>query len=227
MSHLYSEELNYRDRLLERISIGDIQQESDDGKEQEQEEETEKDAPLSRLDAEALLRKKGIHVLGKPPGELMLLAAQQGLLSVIKSFKGTDTPMTYKNNFRDTLLHFAAKGGQTKAMWYLLREGLDVNAVNKFEETALFMASEEGHLDVVKILCRQKAINLLHQDKFGDTALHFAAREGYVDICDYLLRKEKGLLKIKNQVRVSLLVSWSTFVFNTSLCLDEQNGVNV
>jgi len=89
------------------------------------------------------------------------------------------------------------------------------------------MASEEGHLDVVKILCRQKAINLLHQDKFGDTALHFAAREGYVDICDYLLRKEKGLLKIKNQVRVSLLVSWSTFVFNTSLCLDEQNGVNV
>jgi len=50
------------------------------------------------------------------------------------------------------------------------------------------MACETGTIDVVNVLCKEKSLEIDHQDKFGDTALHFAAREGQLEICDYLLR---------------------------------------
>lgn len=54
----------------------------------------------------------------------MLLAACNGLISVIKFFSA-NISLTYKNSFDDTLLHYAAKGGQAKMALYLLQKGLD------------------------------------------------------------------------------------------------------
>jgi hypothetical protein len=73
--------------------------------------ESESEPITSRLEAEAALRKVGVHILGKSGGEIMLLAACHGLINVIKFLEGPSYPITYKNNFGDSLLHFAAKGG--------------------------------------------------------------------------------------------------------------------
>lgn len=86
--------------------------------------EAECEVLQSRLEAEAALRKVGVHVLGKGGGEIMLLAACHGLISVIKFF-APQIAITYKNSFDDTLLHYAAKGGQAKMTLYLLLKGLD------------------------------------------------------------------------------------------------------
>ena len=86
--------------------------------------EAECEVLQSRLEAEAALRKVGVHVLGKAGGEIMLLSACNGLISVIKFF-APNVPLTYKNSFDDTLLHYAAKGGQAKMTLYLLKKGLD------------------------------------------------------------------------------------------------------
>lgn len=41
----------------------------------------------SRLEAEAMLRKVGIHAMGKNPGEIMLLAASHGFINIIKFYE--------------------------------------------------------------------------------------------------------------------------------------------
>jgi len=85
--------------------------------------EAETEPITSRLEAEAALRKVGVHVLGKSGGEIMLLAACHGLISVIKFFS-PEIHLTFKNSFDDTLLHYGAKGGHAKMTLYLLLKGL-------------------------------------------------------------------------------------------------------
>ena len=101
------------------------------------------------------MRKVGVHVLGKSGGENMLLAACHGLISVIKFF-APQVNLSYKNSFDDTLLHYAAKGGQAKMSLYLLLKGSDPQSQNKFNETPIFLAAEAGHLDVVNILAKDQ-----------------------------------------------------------------------
>jgi hypothetical protein len=54
----------------------------------------------------------------------MLLAACHGLINVIKFLEGPSHAITYKNSFGDSLLHFAAKGGQAKMCLYLIHKGI-------------------------------------------------------------------------------------------------------
>lgn len=137
--------------------------------------------------------------MGQKPGDIMCLAASHGFIQVIKFFESPQYPISYQNNFGDSLLHFAAKGSQPQVVNYLLLRGVKPTLINKFNETPLFSASESGNLNVTYRLCKEKEIKVDYQDKFGDTALHFAARDGHLDICEFLLRKSKRLAKIKNQ----------------------------
>lgn len=188
---LISDDLYVEDRLKRMKPVTEYEMTIEDL-------ENESETLQSRLEAEAALRKVGVHVLGKSGGEIMLLAACHGLISVIKFFS-PQVNITYKNSFDDTLLHYAAKGGQAKMTLYLLLKGLDPQCQNKFNETPIFLAAEAGHLDVVNILAKDSRINMEHQDKFGDTVLHFAARDGQLEICDFLMKKNKKIARIKNQ----------------------------
>lgn len=152
----------------------------------------------SRQEAEAVLRKVGIHIVGKNPGDIMLMAAAHGFINVILFFECPLFPIHYQNAFGDSLLHFAAKGCQPKTVHYLFLRGLRPTIINKFNETPLFAAAESGNLDVVNRICKEKDNKIDHQDKFGDTALHFAARDGQTEVCEYLIKKHKRLVKIKN-----------------------------
>ena len=78
----------------------------------------------SRMEAEATLRKVGIHTMGKNPGEIMLLAASQGYVNIIKFYECNMYPLGFQNSFGDSLIHCAAKGSQAKTVLYLLRRGL-------------------------------------------------------------------------------------------------------
>ena len=153
----------------------------------------------SRLDAEASLRKQGIHVMGKPSGELMLLAARVGIITIIKGLETSSATLDYVNDFEDSLLHYAAKGGQIKTVYYLLLRGVPPNVENRFGETPIFMAAEEGHLEVMNIFFHDKETNLNHIDIFGDNALHFACRNGQAEVCDFLIKKGSLLHHVKNQ----------------------------
>lgn len=76
---LISDEIYVEDRLKRMKPVNEIEMTVE-------ELEAESEVIQSRLEAEAALRKVGVHVLGKSGGEIMLLAACHGLVSVIKFF---------------------------------------------------------------------------------------------------------------------------------------------
>ena len=63
----------------------------------------------------------------------------------------------------------------------------NVDAVNEYDETALVLASENGHLDSVRYLYEIKAdVNIC--GIFG-TAMHCAASDGHTEILKVTLRE--------------------------------------
>ena len=62
----------------------------------------------------------------------------------------------------------------------------DVNTRNAFEETVLMVASEWGHLDIVKIILKYRP-KVNASDKFGETALMKAAESGELEVVKALL----------------------------------------
>ena len=115
---LVSDDLYVEERLKRMKPVNDIEMTIE-------ELEGECEVIGSRLEAEAALRKVGVHILGKSGGEIMLLAACHGLINVIKFLEGPSYPITYRNSFGDSLLHFGAKGGQAKMTLYLLHKGIN------------------------------------------------------------------------------------------------------
>lgn len=84
-------------------------------------------------------------------------------------------------------LHEAAKSGRTDDVERYLAYGVcEVNELDQFGQTALHIASFEGHLDVVKVLIRKMA-SLNVQDKNGWSPLHSAASAGHLEICEILI----------------------------------------
>ena len=152
---LISDDLYVEERLKRMKPINEIEMSLE-------ELENEGEVITSRLEAEAALRKVGVHILGKSAGEIMLLAAAHGHINVIKFFEGASSPIIYNNSFGDTMLHFSAKGGQSKMTLFLLHKGVHPMVQNKFNETPIFLAAEAGHADVVNILSKDTRVNLEH-----------------------------------------------------------------
>jgi len=100
--------------------------------------------------------------MGKGGGDVMLLAAQYGLINVVRFMEGPQFSLNYQNAFGDGPIHYAAKGNQTKMVLYLLHRGVNPMTQNKFNETPLFLAAEMGSLPVLNILARDKRTSIDH-----------------------------------------------------------------
>jgi len=68
----------------------------------------------------------------------------------------------------------------------LLDLGVNVNAIDKYEDTALIMASKNGYYEVIKILLEAGA-NVNAVNDSGNTSLIWASRKGYYEIVKLLL----------------------------------------
>ena len=92
-----------------------------------------------------------------------------------------DLVLESKLKFRGaTMLHAAAHAGHLKVVNFLLDNGAFISVVNEVNLTALQIAAEKGHLEVVKEL--HKAGEVADQ-----TALHHAAQNNKLDVVKYLL----------------------------------------
>eukprot|EP00571_Detonula_confervacea_P013236 CAMPEP_0172297510 /NCGR_PEP_ID=MMETSP1058-20130122/503_1 /TAXON_ID=83371 /ORGANISM="Detonula confervacea, Strain CCMP 353" /LENGTH=1884 /DNA_ID=CAMNT_0013006671 /DNA_START=109 /DNA_END=5763 /DNA_ORIENTATION=- len=76
--------------------------------------------------------------------------------------------------------------GSLEVLDLLLERGADVNACNKWRETPLLIAANNGHVEAVKRLLLSGADPSLCSEA-GWSALTFAAHKGYDDICGLLL----------------------------------------
>ncbi|PWW80468.1 ankyrin, partial [Tuber magnatum] len=86
----------------------------------------------------------------------------------------------------ETPLHWAAVQGFVEIVEVLLSSGAHGEMVNWAGQTALLVAAEAGHGDVVRLFL-ENGVNV--DGAAGDTALVVAARQGHQDIVRMLLEE--------------------------------------
>uniref|UniRef100_A0A915KDU0 RING-type E3 ubiquitin transferase n=1 Tax=Romanomermis culicivorax TaxID=13658 RepID=A0A915KDU0_ROMCU len=111
-----------------------------------------------------------------------------------------ETPITGDAN--EELVKAAANGDASKCDELLRRSEINVNGIFA-GHTALQAAAQNGHLDVVKLLIKQKA-NLELEDKDGDRAIHHAAFGDEPAIIE-ILAKSKVDLNARNKRKQTAL----------------------
>jgi len=84
-------------------------------------------------------------------------------------------------------LEHAATSGDVLALETLLQAGADVDAKDRYGQTALMLAAHHGHLVAVEALLRRRA-NLNFTAKFGLSALMLAIVAGHEAIARALVR---------------------------------------
>ncbi|ESW31490.1 hypothetical protein PHAVU_002G242500 [Phaseolus vulgaris] len=86
-----------------------------------------------------------------------------------------------------------------------------VNDVNELGETALFIAADKGHLDVVQdILFYSSTEGISLKNDLGFDAFHIAASRGHLCIVKLLLERDSGLIKTVSRSNATPLISAAT-----------------
>ena len=82
--------------------------------------------------------------------------------------------------------HIAAEEGDVSLVESMLQEGVPVDCVNRFDQTALIGAAALNRTDVIRLLL-QKGANVNKQDRFGDTPVHYAAMKNKTEAIAMLI----------------------------------------
>ena len=94
-------------------------------------------------------------------------------------------------NYDHSLLE-AAEGGYDFDVSVLIKLGANINYIHMENEvTALMLASQNGHYQVVELLLKEHA-DVNHQRQDGATALMLANKNGHYQVVELLKFKEKG-----------------------------------
>ncbi len=100
-----------------------------------------------------------------------------------------------KTKMETTILHFAAVSGNCQLVEHLVSDlKVDPNAPGQFGATALLIAAQEGHLNVVQYLTSLSSCSIsIKTRNAGQNALHIASRKGHLGIVKFLVTNVKRL----------------------------------
>ncbi|XP_064259442.1 ankyrin repeat and death domain-containing protein 1B isoform X6 [Passer domesticus] len=118
------------------------------------------------------------------------LAAWTGNLDIIRKLVKAGADQKAKNEEGMNVLHFAAQSNSIKIVDYFLQD-LHLNDLNKPDgkgKKPFLLASEKGHVDMIKNLIALKLFTS-EKDKEGNTALHLAAKNGHSEVVEILLEQ--------------------------------------
>ena len=102
----------------------------------------------------------------------------------------------------------------------LLEKGVDVNAKNRYRETALHKASMYGHTEIVAMLM-EKGADVNTKDRDDYTALYEASNNGHTETVAKLLEQEgieintkdinNGYTALKREVKMDTQKQWQCY----------------
>ncbi|KAI2490607.1 serine/threonine kinase [Fragilaria crotonensis] len=91
----------------------------------------------------------------------------------------------------DVALFFNAYDGNLNKVRALLLDGANVNAQDSYGATALYIASQNGHLEVVRELLQHDNVDVnLQCTDDGATALYMASQQGHLEVVRELLQHD-------------------------------------
>ncbi|XP_067661803.1 ankyrin repeat domain-containing protein 50-like [Haliotis asinina] len=124
--------------------------------------------------------------IGRTP---VIWAAGEGHKKVVELLVSKGANLSITDRFGLTILHSACLGGHVEVVNHvLLQNVLDINGRVRCGRTAVMMAAENRHKDVVELLV-DKGADVSLVDETGDNVLHCACRGGDAGVVKYILSK--------------------------------------
>jgi ankyrin len=120
----------------------------------------------------------------KPPTDIWEAAAK-GDIEAIKGFLAKDNKIGDQNKNGYSILHIAARTGQTAVAEFALANGANINLPSNSKKTPLHYTAQLNQLAMAKLLVEAKA-DLEAKDNKGRTALDLATGEAKRELANYL-----------------------------------------
>ena len=99
----------------------------------------------------------------------------------------------------NNLLMCASLGGHDDIIEKnLLKSKLDINALNKNQESCLMLACKNNHKLTMRLLLQHGA-NILQRDIMGNSLLHIASEAGYLNTVEVIHSTQNSLLNLQNK----------------------------
>ncbi|PKU84280.1 Ankyrin repeat-containing protein [Dendrobium catenatum] len=154
----------------------------------------------NRIDQAAWKKKYVRQVTGRHNDTELHLAAQRGDVGAVRQILSAI----------DALMTGTSSGADFDAEVAEIRSAM-VNEVNEVGETALFVAAEKGHLDiVVELLKYTDKEGVTRKNRSGFDVLHVASREGHQAIVQALLDLDPKLSRTFGPSNTTPLISAAT-----------------
>ena len=166
--------------------------------------------------------KQGIemHDVDSNGETVFFKAAYHGQLDIVKQLLASGhVELDRVNAYGRTALMVAAMRGNTEVVQLLLKHGANVNHINKSNETALLLATnnnEKQYFDIVSLLLAYGA-NVNHVGSINNynaqgynaqtTALHLATRAGNADVVRLLLEHGANVDRVNNYNNTALIIA--------------------
>ena len=137
----------------------------------------------------------------------LLWSCSSGSLAVAKLLVRAGAGFGVTDNYGDTCLTIAAYRGHTETVRYLvgLKE-VEVDHTDDDRCTALHLAADKNHADVVQVLIDAGA-DIEARDNTGYSPLHFACRSGSLDTVKLLVRAGAGVCVTGNDGHTCLTIA--------------------
>uniref|UniRef100_A0A1I7VHP9 Protein kinase domain-containing protein n=1 Tax=Loa loa TaxID=7209 RepID=A0A1I7VHP9_LOALO len=153
---------------------------------------------LAGLDQLAVLHRINLNIANRMGETAMHVAAGAGQFDVVHYLHMKGAALDVPDRRGDTPLFWATRNGRTNIVSYIINEeNVNINAVNKNNESVLHVATRYAQLESALLLVEHGANSSL-QDEHNETALHIASWHGYAALLG-ILCKFNPPLHLKNQ----------------------------